>query len=147
MKKTWICIARILISLIFLFAGAGKLMNWEGVVDALSLTFSNWYMHLEGGVISNEFHEFLIGSVTIIMGIAIFLEIVGGLLLLIGYKVRLGALFLLIFLVPVTLIFHAFWFEIGPDQHTDLVNFLKNLSIIGALIYLLAAPQPERAAK
>ncbi len=146
MKKPMIYIARGLVSLIFLFAGAEKLMNWQGAVDALATTFSNWYMHLEGAIISKEAHEFLVGSASTLLGIATFLEITGGFLLL-GVKVRWGALFLLLFLVPTTIIFHAFWFEIGVDLHKELGVFLKNLALIGALLYLLVGPQPCQTSK
>ena len=147
MTKLFIYIARGLISLIFLFEGAGKLMNWQGTVDALSMTFSNWYMHLDGTIMSSEAHEFLVGGASMFLGIATFLEIVGGFFLLVGFKVRWGALFLLLFLVPTTLIFHSFWFEIGNDLHKELAVFLKNLALIGALLYLVAGPQPEQASK
>ena len=147
MTKPMIYIARGLLSLIFLFAGAGKLMNWQGTVDALATTFSNWYMHLEGTVISSEAHEFHVGSASTLLGIETFLEIAGGLLLLLGVKVRWGALFLLLFLIPTTIVFHAFWFEIGVDLHKELGVFLKNLALIGALLYLLVGPQPYRASK
>ena len=141
MSRVWIGIARALMSIIFLLAGVGKLINWEGTVGSLTTTFSKWYMHLEGMGISGEFHEFLMGSSVVILGIATVLEIAGGLFLLIGYKVRIGAVFLLLFLIPVTFIFHPFWFEVGSEKHVEIGNFFKNLSIIGALIYLLAAPQ------
>ncbi len=147
MTKTMIYVARGLLSLIFLFAGADKLMNWQGTVDALATTFSNWYIHLEGGIISRETHRFLVESTPTFLGIATFLEIVGGLLLFFGFRVRWGALFLLLFLIPTTIISHAFWFEIGADLHRELGVFLKNLALIGALLYLLIGTQPYRMSK
>ncbi|MCB1109477.1 MAG: DoxX family membrane protein [Chlamydiia bacterium] len=147
MTKVVRYIARGLFSLIFLFAGAGKLMNWQGTVDALSMKLSNWYMHLEGTVMSRDVHEFLMGSTETLLGVATFLEILGGLLLLFGIKVRWGAFFLLLFLVPVTVIFHAFWFEIGADRQREMAVFLKNLALIGALLYFLVGPQPHKASQ
>lgn len=120
-------------------------MNWQGTVDALSMTFSNWYMHLEGTVLSADAHELLVGNAGVLLGIATFLEIVGGLLLLLGLKVRWGALFLLLFLVPVTFIFHAFWYEIGAEMHKELAVFIKNLALIGALLYLVILPGTEKS--
>ena len=56
---------------------------------------------------------------------------------MVGFKARWGALALLIFLVPVTLVFHNFW-AVPPDQQQiQTVNFLKNLSIGGGLLIIL----------
>ncbi len=144
MNKILLIIARGCLSLLFLVAGIGKIMNWQGAVDSLSLTFSKWYMHLEGTAISSHVHEFLFSSAPTVLGVAVFLEIVGALLIFIGFKVKIGALFLLLFLVPVTLIMHPFWFGVGGEMRSELSIFLKNLSLIGAFLYLLMGPQPQR---
>ena len=57
---------------------------------------------------------------------AILVLIVGSVLLVFGGDTILGASLLLVFLVPTTLIFHAFPFETIP--------FLMNLALIGALM-------------
>jgi uncharacterized membrane protein YphA (DoxX/SURF4 family) len=36
--------------------------------------------------------------------------------------------------VPVTLTFHAFWHYTGAEQQGQIINFLKNLAIIGGLL-------------
>jgi len=64
-----------------------------------------------------------------------------------GFKVRVGAFLLLIFMIPVTLIMHPFWFSIGSEMHQEISIFLKNLSLIGALLYILVVPQPQRVSK
>jgi putative oxidoreductase len=145
MGKALICIARALISLIFLYAGASKLMNWQGTVDVLSMTLSNWYTHLGGTLITEQVHEFLLESASLILGVATFLEICGALLLLLGIKVKWGAFMLLVFLIPTTIIFHAFWFEIGADQEKEIGIFLKNLALIGGLLYFLIGSPFERS--
>lgn len=63
-------------------------------------------------------------------------ELGGGLALLFGYQARLAAALLALWLVPVTLTFHNFWAFHGPDQQAQVVNFLKNLAIIGGLLRL-----------
>jgi putative oxidoreductase len=45
---------------------------------------------------------------------------------------------LLVFIVPVTLVFHNFWAVPQAQQQMQLVNFLKNLSIAGGLLIVLA---------
>jgi len=137
-------IARGLMSLIFLFAGAGKIMNWQESVNAVEMIFSRWYMYLEGGVMTSDMHEFLMANSSTLLGIAAFLELGGGLLLLLGWKPRLGALMLLVFLIPTTLLFHPFWFEVGSDFNATLGIFIKNVSLIGALLYLFVTSRPVR---
>lgn len=65
--------------------------------------------------------------------VAIAVELLGGLMILIGYKTKLAALAIAVFLVPVTLYFHT--------NFTDQVNltmFWKNLSMFGGLLILAA---------
>lgn len=69
---------------------------------------------------------------------AIVCELLGGLSVLLGYKARWGALLLILFLIPTTLIFHTDFAQQG-----QLTQFLKNLAIIGGLlmvIYLGSGP-------
>ncbi|HVW26061.1 MAG TPA: DoxX family protein [Polyangiaceae bacterium] len=65
------------------------------------------------------------------------LALVGGLSILLGYKARVGAWLLVIFLVPVTLMMHKFWGL--ADQNAAMVQrvmFMKNVSMLGAALML-----------
>jgi putative oxidoreductase len=65
------------------------------------------------------------------------IAIVGGLSIVLGYKARLGAWLLVIFLVPVTLIMHRFWSIQDPMQHQiQNIMFLKNMSMLGGALIL-----------
>ena len=66
--------------------------------------------------------------------VATALELVGGVSLVVGFRTRWGALALLIFLVPVTLVFHNFWAVPAAQQQMEMANFLKNLAIAGGLL-------------
>lgn len=66
--------------------------------------------------------------------ITLLIEIGGGLLVLTGYKARYAALVIALWLVPVTLIFHNFWASPAAQQQDQMINFLKNLAIIGGLL-------------
>ena len=60
------------------------------------------------------------------------MAIVGGLLIVLGYKAKLGAWLIVAFLIPVTFIMHAFWKETDPNQmQMQISNFLKNISMLG----------------
>lgn len=120
-------------------------MNWQGAVDGLVLTFSEWHMHLEGTLLKENVHEMLVSSANVIMGVAIGLELIGAVLVLLGFKIRIGAVLLLLFLIPVTIIMHPFWFNVGSELKQELSIFLKNLSLIGALLYIALTPSQKRA--
>ena len=76
--------------------------------------------------------------------------IVGGLLLLVaglsfllGLFPRIGVAALVLFLVPVTLIMHAFWADHDPaQQQNNIVNFSKNIGLLGSSLMFLAVPRP-----
>ena len=66
---------------------------------------------------------------------ALLTELGAGLSLLLGYKARLGALILFLFLIPVTLTFHNFWTYTDPKEHTvHMIMFMHNLALMGGLL-------------
>ncbi|HET8541287.1 MAG TPA: DoxX family protein [Anaeromyxobacter sp.] len=66
------------------------------------------------------------------------LALVGGLGVALGFRTRLAALLLVIFLVPVTLEMHAFWTAQDPmAAMNQQIHFMKNLSMLGAALYFL----------
>jgi putative oxidoreductase len=66
------------------------------------------------------------------------LALVGGLSILFGFRTRLGAVLLVLFLVPVTLFMHRFWAVADPQRAMiDQVMFMKNVSILGGVLLLL----------
>lgn len=69
---------------------------------------------------------------------AILLLLGGGVSVLLGFKARWGAIALIAFLVPATLMFHFNWTE-----QLEQIQFFKNLSLIGGLL-LLAQNGPGR---
>ncbi|HMF44779.1 MAG TPA: DoxX family membrane protein, partial [Polyangia bacterium] len=71
------------------------------------------------------------------------LLLIGGLSLLLGVFPRIGVAALVLFLVPVTLIMHAFWADRDPMlRMNDIVNFTKNLGLLGSILMFLAIPRP-----
>jgi putative oxidoreductase len=109
-------IGRILLSLIFILSGFGKIGYWSATAAMMAS---------KG-----------IPLVSITLLLTVLLELGGGLALLFGYQARLAAALLALWLVPVTLTFHNFWAFQGPEHQAQLVNFLKNLAIIGGLLGL-----------
>lgn len=70
------------------------------------------------------------------------LLLVGGATLVLGVAPRLGVAALVLFFVPVTIMMHAFWSEEGTRRMMDLVNFSKNVGLLGAILMLVAVPEP-----
>lgn len=65
------------------------------------------------------------------------LILLGGLSVLFGYKARLGAWLIVLFLIPVTLTMHQFWAAADPARHAaQLQNFLRNISMLGAALLI-----------
>lgn len=102
-------IGRILVAVLFVPAGWGKLMGFANTVGYIA----------SKGVPLPE----------VAAAIAIFFELGCGLALLFGWKTRWAALGLAIFTIVITPIFHPFWAD--PSQK---LNFWKNLAITGGLL-------------
>lgn len=65
------------------------------------------------------------------------IEGLGALSILLGYRVQWGAALLVLFLLPVTFMLHAFWAVTDPMmQQIQMVMFMKNLSMMGAAILI-----------
>lgn len=111
-------IARVLLAAIFLMSGMGKIFDFGGTAR---------HMESQGMVLAPLF---LVG--------AILLELAGGLSLLSGWWSRFGAVALIIFLVPATLIFHDFWQFEGDARRLQQIMFLKNVAIAGGLLLIVA---------
>jgi len=75
---------------------------------------------------------------TLLVPLSGILALIGGVSVLLGYRARFGALLLLVFLVPVTLVMHRFWGIADPEiAMMQQVNFLKNTSLIGACLLII----------
>jgi putative oxidoreductase len=63
------------------------------------------------------------------------LAIAGGLSVLLGYRARLGAWLIALFLVPVTLMMHKFWLVQDPVMaQIQMILFMKNVSMLGGAL-------------
>lgn len=71
------------------------------------------------------------------------LLLIGGLSILLGVYPVVGVAALVAFLIPVTFMMHAFWKVQDPQAKMgEMVNFTKNLALLGAVLLLLAIPEP-----
>lgn len=71
------------------------------------------------------------------------LLLIGGLSFLTGLYPTIGIAALVLFLVPTTFMMHNFWAVQDPQMKmVEMVNFNKNLALLGFLLISLLLPQP-----
>ena len=120
MERYGLISARILISIIFLLNG----------LNIIGQTLAVHEMAAHGVPVS------LIP--VLIMG-ARTLQLVAGTGLAFGIYPRVSSLALLLFLIPATLMAHAFWQAAGTSQYmVQMINFFKNVCMAGGLIFIAA---------
>jgi len=105
-------VGRILLVLIFLHSGISKIQNFEGTAQYMA----NYGMPYTP--------YFLFG--------AIIFELAGSIFAILGYYTRLGALLLIVFLIPTTIIFHT-----NFDDPIQIIMLMKNVSMFGGCLVLL----------
>ena len=120
MQGFLVLLARISLAAIFIASAVGnKIPQFRATAE---------YMNTEG-----------VPNPTFALFGAIVLLLLGGLSLVIGAWTRIGAFFLLVFLVAATYFFHDFWQFVDPLQRQlQTIQFLKNLAIAGGLLSLIA---------
>lgn len=110
MKNVIVLAGRVLLAAIFVTSGLGKL--------GAGFAQTQHYMQSVG-----------MSATAFWLTLGVILELGGGVMVLLGLYARIGALMLIVFLVPVTFIFHADF----ADQ-TQMIMFMKNISMTGGLV-------------
>ncbi len=103
---------RLFLALIFIVSGYGKITGWDGTLG---------FMASKG-----------IPLTSFLLALTIIIELGGGLLIALGLYARWAALAVFLFIIPATLVFHPFWSD--PSQ---MINFMKNLAIMGGMLYIM----------
>jgi len=70
--------------------------------------------------------------------IALVIELVGGLMLAAGWKARWAAAAMAVFTVVATYFYHDFWHMAEGARMTNQIMFLKNVSVIGGMLLVVA---------
>lgn len=109
---------RILLSLMFIISGWGKITSFSGTAG---------YMASMG----MPFAQLLLPG-------AIAIELGCGLMLLVGWKTRFAASAIFLFIIPTTLIFHNFWAADAANAQNQMIHFMKNVTIMGGMLYVMA---------
>ncbi|RBL89623.1 DoxX family protein [Chitinophaga flava] len=65
------------------------------------------------------------------------LSLIGGLSVLLGYKAKVGAWLVIVFLIPVTFAIHRFWGIADPmAAQMQMANFMKNVALVGSALLI-----------
>jgi putative oxidoreductase len=110
--------ARVLMALLFVPAGFGKIAGFAGTVGYI-------------GSVGLPLPQ--LGAV-----IAIVVELGLGLALLVGFKTRISALVIAVFTVVAGVFFHAYWSVPAEQVMINQIMFMKNIAIAGGLLTLVA---------
>jgi len=117
MTKNVLLIGRVLIGILFLVAGIMKAMNIAGTAGYMTKL----------GFPAPELMAYL----------STIIELAAGVMLIIGWQTRGVAWLLVVYVAIATGMAHRFW-EYDPAQRVNQINhFLKNLALIGAMLYII----------
>jgi putative oxidoreductase len=75
---------------------------------------------------------------TVATAIVIIIEVLGGICLVVGFKARLWAWLMFLYLIPVTFMVHNYWAYTGAARVDNEIHFLKNIGILGGLLLIAA---------
>ena len=115
---------------------------WQGAVVVLG-RFLFALIFLMAG--ANHFNKPTIGYAAsqgvplaaIVVPLSGVLAIAGGLSILLGYRAKLGAWLIVLFLVPVSLMMHKFWTVTDPMMaQLQMILFMKNVSMLGGALLI-----------
>jgi len=132
-----VLLARLFLSGIFLVSGAMKMMHWQETEKELVKVLSDWQVALSFSTAAQITLSNMMAWAPLLLMLATLLELLGGLLLLFGVKEKLGAFLLILFLIPVTFVFHQFWFLEGSAYDLQIAFFFRNVAIMGGLIMVV----------
>ncbi len=112
-------VGRLLVAAIFLLSGMNKLGDFAGTSAMMT----------SAGLPMAE----------LLLVATILIEVVGALMLVLGWQTRVAAFVLFLFMIPVTVVFHNPWAAAeSAIVQQQMIHFLKNLAIMGGLLNLLA---------
>jgi putative oxidoreductase len=123
-------LGRIFLSLLFIVTGIQKVMNVSVVAKMLEdnkVPIPEQVLPYLGGIPKYEALGYLVAAV----------ELVGGLMVLVGLWARWGALMLAVFTACTIVVVHNFWDMEGAAYTSNMMQALKNLSIIGGLLLVV----------
>ena len=124
-------LGRVLLPIVFIVSGIQKLMNVQGIAKMLennNVPMPDELVPYLGGMPKYQALGYLIAAV----------EIIGGLMIMVGLKARWAALVLVVFTASTIFFVHHFWDMSGDNFSSNMGEALKNLAIMGGLLLVVA---------
>lgn len=119
MKDIFELMGRIFIAFVFIYEALDALVFFEKTKMTMTVYGITWQQ------------DFVLTSL-------IFILLLGGFLVLIGYYASVGSVLLLLYWVPYTLIVYSFWDDPLELKRLHALYFMRNLALCGGLMLLLA---------
>jgi len=109
---------RTLLALIFVVTGTAFIGNFNGVAG---------YMASKGVPIPQ-----------VLLAVSVVIKLSSAAMIILGWRARIGALLLLLWMIPVTFVFHNFWAVPADQAQLQMTLFLKNLAMMGGMLMIMA---------
>ncbi|MGA8489343.1 MAG: DoxX family protein [Terriglobales bacterium] len=117
-------------------ASAGSFITLAGRILFAAIFIIAGFFHFSQQEISYAAHAGVPVAALLVPASGI-LAMLGGLSIVLGYRVKIGAWLLVLFLVPVTLIIHNFWAAKDPMMaQMQMAMFIKNASMLGGALLI-----------
>jgi putative oxidoreductase len=111
-------LGRILVGQLFLLSGLSKIFAF-GPTAA--------YMASKG-----------LPMIQLLLVLTIVIEVGGGLMIIFGWRAKIAAAIMFLWLIPTTFIFHNFWGVPDAEKMAQQIQFQKNLAVMGAMLFIYA---------
>jgi putative oxidoreductase len=105
---------RVLVGVLFLWAGIDKVMGWPGALQEV----------VAGGL----------PAPVLMLGLTVLLQVAGGAAIMAGRLLRPSCWALAGFTALATVLYHGFWHATGAARHAQLIPFMEHVCIVGGLL-------------
>jgi len=120
-------VGRILIAVLFLPAGIQKIPGWDNTAA---------YMASKG-----------VPMVSLLLFLTVIIEIAGPLMIMFGYRARLAAGIMFLWLIPLTLMMHNFWAADAAHMQIQTIMFFKNVALMGTMLLIVGLGSGPKSLK
>ncbi len=140
-----ISFGRVLFAVLFIVSGASKLFDLSGTAQEIAGRIT---VPADLAGYAADIEAMTSMSIAQLLAIAAgAVEFVSGVLLAFNIGVRFFSFVLIAFVAVATFYFHDFWNQTGPDARNNMMQALKNVSLIGALLMIAGHGRAETAVK
>ena len=105
---------RVLVGVLFLWAGIDKVMGWQGALQEV----------VAGGL----------PLPSVMLALTVLLQVAGGAAIIAGRLLRPSCWALAGFTALATVLYHGFWHATGAARHAELIPFMEHVCIVGGLL-------------